>query len=437
MLAYQLKLALGSLRRNPVLSSLLVTAIALGVSISTATVTLYHIYSSDPIPGKSDRLYHVELDSWGPDAPFSSRHPERAPTHITYRDMVAIMQSDIPTYQAGGFKAGLTVIPEGEGQRPYRELVRMCFGDLFKMFDAPFAFGSGWGRDADLGPEPVIVIDSATNDRLFGGEDSVGRSLRIEDRLFTIVGVLEPWLPTPKHYDPTIGAFDAPEGIFMPFAFTPVFEAYSLGNTWGWTDDSGTTFEEYLQSELAWIQMWVQLDDEAQKEAYQSFLDAYVIEQKAQGRFQRPLNNRLLTVMEYLEERNVVPRSTTGLVVVSLLFLIVCSVNLIGIMLGKFLARAPEVSVRRALGASRRSILVQHLVESELVGLLGGLVGLALSILVIDVVNRMLGNAGDLRLDLRMIAVGVALSLLSGLIAGAYPAWRICRVAPAAHLKTR
>lgn len=437
MLVYQLRLAFKSLCRNPILSALLVAAIALGVAISTASITLYHIYSGNPIPHKSDRLFRVELDSWGPDEPFNSTYPERAPTHITYRDMVAIMESDIPTRQTGGFKAGLTVIPEGESQRPYRETVRMCFADFFPMFDVPFAHGSGWDHAADQTPEPVVVIDTATNQRLFGGGDSVGRQLRIEDRFFTVVGVLADWHPTPKHYDPSNGAFRDPEAIYMPFNFTPIFEAYSEGNTWGWDADSGTTFDEYLLSELTWIQMWVQLDDQSQKSSYQAFLDAYVMEQKKQGRFQRPLNNRLLDVMEFLAERDVVPESTRSLLVVSLLFLVVCSINLIGIMLGKFLSRAPEVSVRRALGASRRAVLTQHLVESELIGVLGGCLGLGLSVVVISVINRMLANAGSLELDLTMVGTGIVLSLVSGLIAGIYPAWRICKVAPATYLKIR
>jgi putative ABC transport system permease protein len=56
MFAYQLRLAFKSLRRNPVLSALLVAAIGLGIAVSTASVTIYYIYSGNPIPNKSDVL---------------------------------------------------------------------------------------------------------------------------------------------------------------------------------------------------------------------------------------------------------------------------------------------------------------------------------------------------------------------------------------------
>jgi len=435
MFAYQLRLAFKSLRRNPVLSTLLVAAIGLGIAVSTASVTIYHIYSSNPIPHKSDVLFHVEIDNWHPDRPFDSDHPERAPSQIAYRDAMAIMQSQIPTYQSAAFRTELMVFPDGDEQRPFREIVRMCSADFFMMFDVPFQYGDAWDDAADQAPEPVIVIDSKTNQRLFGGSNSVGRSLKIVDRYFTIVGVLAPWRPTPKHYDPTVNAFGEPEAIYMPFNFTPVFEVTNAGNTWGWSSDPIDTYEDYLQSELLWIQMWVQLDTAEQKQTYQDFLDAYVLEQKKLDRLSRPLNNRLLDVMTTLEEREVVPDSTKSQLVVSLLFLVVCSINLIGILLGKFLSRAPEIGVRRALGASRRSVFIQHLIECEVIGVLGGSLGLAFSVLILNVINRMLSNGEQLHLDLNMVGAGLLLSLVAGLIAGIYPSWRICHVAPAVYLK--
>ncbi len=117
------------------------------------------------------------------------------------------------------------------------------------------------------------------------------------------------------------------------------------------------------------------------------------------------------------------------------LFLVVSSVNLIGILLGKFLARAPEVGVRRALGASRGSVFVQHIVECEVIGLLGGAIGIGLSALVLRVINRWFDNQFAFQLDVPMVLTAVVLALVAGLIAGLYPSWRICRVAPANYLK--
>ena len=431
-----IRIALISLRRNPVLSTLLIAAIALGVAVSTAFVTIYYIYSGDPIPSKSDRLFYVQMDSWNPDRPYARSRPEMPPDQITYRDMQGIMASDIPTYQSGMFVASLTIHPPEAEQRPYRARVRLCFADFFPMFEVPFLYGGGWDRSADRVPEPVVVIDAATNDRLFGGSDSVGKTVRIEDRPFTVTGVLAPWRPSPRFYDTQTGASQVPEGIYMPFEFVRIFEVETAGNLLIWTDyDEVDGFEAFLASEAVWIQMWVQLDSAEQRQAYSDFLDAYVMEQKKLGRFGRPLNNRLLDVMGWLKDQEVVPEEATGLLILSLLFLLVCAVNLIGILLGKFLSRAPEVGVRRALGASRVSVFLQHVVECEVVGIIGGLFGLGLSALFLRLINRLLDNSGQFGLDPPMIAAGIGLSLVAGLVAGLYPAWRICRLAPAIHLK--
>ncbi len=435
MFFYQIKIAFLSLKRNPLLSALLIGAIALGIAVSTAFVTAYHIAAGNPIPAKSDRLFLVEVDSWDPNTPFRASRPDEPPYLLTYRDTTALGQSTIPTLQSALFRTSLIVHPEGEAERPYRELVRMCSGDFFPMFDVPFTYGSGWSSSADAGPEPVIVIDGETNRRLFGGENSVGRTLLIEDQPFTVTGVLAEWRPTPKFYDIFSGIYGEADAIYMPFEYFRELEVFTSGNIWSWKDGEGNTFEDRLASEMVWIQMWVELEDADQKAEYMAFLDAYVLEQKKLGRFQRPLNNRLLDVMQWLENAEVVPDDTKGMLVISLLFLAVCAVNLIGILLGKFLARAPEVGVRRALGASRAAVFFQHLVECELVGVIGGVLGIGLSILVLGQLNRMNPGTLQYQLDGYMIAAGLGLSVVAGLIAGIYPAWRICRVAPATHLK--
>jgi putative ABC transport system permease protein len=297
------------------------------------------------------------------------------------------------------------------------------------MFDVSLRYGSGWSRDSDRGPEPVIVIDADTNQRLFGGEDSVGRSVRVEDREFTVVGVLDDWRPLPKFYDTLNDPFEPPEKIFMPFHFGRVFEAFTSGNTSSWSSyDPG--YPALLQSEAIWLQMWVQLDDAGQRDAFQGWIDAYAAEQKKLGRFGRPPNNRLRGVMEWLRVQEVAPDEARVLMIISLLFLLICSVNLIGILLGKFLARAPEIGVRRALGANRRQIFAQHIVECAIIGLAGAGLGLALAPLGLRLIDRLFDEQFDFRLDTTLLGVALGLALLSALVAGTYPAWRVSTSGP-------
>jgi putative ABC transport system permease protein len=312
----------------------------------------------------------------------------------------------------------------------------MTFSDFFTMFDIPFRYGSGWDKAADAKPEQVVVIDEATNQKMFGGGNNVGKSIRLDDRDYKIAGIIGDWKPAFRFYDITQGTA-AVEGVFMPFNHTQPLQLRSFGNSDGWTD-SGNTYESFLNSETTWIEYWAQLPTLEKQQAFRDYVNNYVREQKKLGRFQRPLHTEVTSMPDLFKELGIVPTAIKSMSVVSILFLIVCSLNLVGLLLGKFLARVPEVSVRRALGASRWQVFLQHVIECELVGIVGGAIGLALSFGVLRLIAKAIpNNAIIIRLDGEMLLVAVFLSLVAGLLAGIYPSWRVCSVAPAMQLKVQ
>jgi putative ABC transport system permease protein len=435
MLTYHLQTALKSLRRNPVVSALLVGAIAIGICVSTTFITLRHLLGQDPLPGQSRNLFYVRMDNWDPGRAYVPDDPKSLPTQISYRDMRELMKSNIPTRQNGSYKTNMFVFPDPKVARPYNEEVRFVFSDFFPMFKVPFRYGSGWDKRADAKPEPVVVISKATNDKLFGGANSVGKTVRLETRDYKVVGVLEEWRPSIRFYDMTSDVVRAPENIFIPMNFAPLLEARSSGNTDGWKGYTGSAFSDFLNSDVDFVQFWVELPTPAAQAAYRDYVDAYVREQKKVGRFPRPLNNRVTSLTTLMEEFEVVPKQVKAMSIVSLLFLAVCSLNLVGLLLGKFLARVPEVSVRRALGASRLQIFWQHVVECELVGVAGGAIGLLLSLGILTVMAKLMPFGDIIRLDGEMVLTAIFLSLIAGLLAGIYPSWRVCSVPPAMQLK--
>lgn len=436
MLGYQLRMAGKSLRRTPGHTAIVAGGIALGVAVSTVFATVRHSFAKDPIPEKSDALYYVRLDSWGPDEPYPGGGP---PTQITYQDMSNLMRSDIPVRQSGMFKSFLYVFPDPKMARPQKEIVRMCFGDFFTMFQVPFRYGGPWDRKADEKAAQVVVLGKQMNDRLFGGENSVGRTLRIENREFQVVGVLDEWKPSIKFYDLTQNYVQAPEQIYIPFSLAVPMQPPIAGNDDGWKNQEVPGFAGKLVSESVWIQFWVELPSAEHVARYKAFVDAYTLEQKKLGRFARPLNNRVQTIAEWMAERQVVPKQTTAMLAVSLLFLLICALNLIGLLLGKFLARAPEIGVRRAMGARRLDVFVQHIVECEMVALAGGAIGLVLALGGLWVVNlwtkAITQRADFFQIDWKMAGFAAVAALAAGLVAGVYPALRVCRIPPATHLR--
>jgi len=146
---------------------------------------------------------------------------------------------------------------------------------------------------------------------------------------------------------------------------------------------------------------------------------------------------RLRNVMQWLDFQMVVPndvRLQTGL---AFGFLLVCLVNTVGLMLAKFLRRSGELGVRRALGASRRSLFAQLLVEAAAVGLAGGTGGLLLALLGLWLVRRQPSDYAALaHLDLPMLLATFVFAVVASLLAGLLPAWRACLIPPALQLKS-
>jgi putative ABC transport system permease protein len=434
MFAYYLQLGLRSLRRNPILTALMVVGIALGIAASMTTLTVLHLMGSNPIPWKSDKLHYVQLDNWSGDQSFYE--DGRPPDQITYRDASALMEAGKADKQSAMFKLSLPVQPENKDLKPFQSLGRVAYADFFAMFEPKFKYGGPWSHDQDASHARVIVLGKELNEKLFGGTDSVGKTLRMNAIDYNIVGVLDDWKLRSRYYDLTNGAFADPDEFFMPFTSAIDLKQRSSGNNSCWKSPGGDGWESYLDSDCVWIQMWVQLDSPARLAEYKSFVDNYVSEQKKLGRFPRPLNNRLLDVTEWMHDQKVVSRDVEVQTGLAFAFLIVCLVNTVGLLLAKFTRKSGEIGLRRALGASRREVFTQFLIESGVVGLTGGFLGLLLTGLGLVAVRALYAEYKTVaHLDWPMIAMTILLAVASAVLAGLYPTWRACRVQPAAQLK--
>jgi putative ABC transport system permease protein len=315
--------------------------------------------------------------------------------------------------------------------------------DFFPMFDVPFQYGQGWSAQDDEKHARVAVISSDLNDRLFDGRNSVGRTLRLKDSDVRIVGVLAPWRPSPLFYDvrggrfangDTAGFYGKPEDVFTPF-YTGL--EVNDGNFQQFTCWHVPEKPGHLEdAPCVWIALWAELDDAAKVSSYRTFLDNDAQQQKALGRF-KFTDTRLRTLMQWLDFNGVVPSDVKLQTWLAFAFLAICLFNTIGLLLAKFLRRSGEIGVRRALGASRRAVFAQCLVEAGLIGLLGGIGGWLLTMLGLWLVRRQSVAYADLaHLDVGMFFTTFVLAVVVSLLAGALPALRASRIAPALQLKT-
>lgn len=436
MFSYYLKLALLSCKRTWGMTLLMVLAIALGIGAAMTTVTVNYLMSANPIPQKSDQLFYVQLDNWEPNNPFFDNGDP--PDQLTYRDATYLWQAKKAPRQVIMSGMAAVVEPKHKDALPFMVTGRASSAEFFPMFDVPFLYGSGWDGAADAKKELVVVINAELNERLFGGRDSTGQTLRLAGKDFRISGVMARWDPKPKFYDITTGPFEDVEEVFVPFSLITEQFFDRSGNTNCWKPtESG--FQAFLDSECIWTQLWVELPTSADREAYQSFINAYTAEQHKFGRFARQDNNKLSDVMTWLEQRQVVSDDASMMMAMALMFLAVCLLNTVGLLLAKFLGKASEIGVRQALGASRNDLFLQHLVESGVIGLAGGVLGLLLAWLGLEAVKAMYGDwIRDLAvLDLNMVLLAIALAIGSSILAGLYPTWRACQVQPSQQLKAQ
>jgi putative ABC transport system permease protein len=280
----------------------------------------------------------------------------------------------------------------------------------------------------------VVVISHALNDRVFGGANSVGRDIRIEDKAYRVVGVLQPWAPQPRFYAVHLAQHHYGDGEDF---FLPLQTARAAGLQPDMQLSYGNRAGQDLEAEpVIWLGVWVQLASANEAVAYRNYLAAYAREQIALGRFVRD-RVALPDLMQWLQDQQVVPdqaRLQTGL---ALSFLLICIVNTVGLLLAKCLRRSQEIGVRRALGASRSAIFVQFMVEASVIGLAGGLLGLVLAQFGLWCVRHQPTDyAGLAHLDATMLLVTFVAAWLASLLAGLLPAWRACAIAPALQLKS-
>ena len=439
MFRYYFNLGLRSLRRNPMLTALMVVTLAVGVAASMATFTVLYVMSGDPIPHKSDRLFVPRLDN----APLTGYAAGDEPgDQMTYIDATNLLASGQGTHRtavygiASGIESGRADLPPFlvQGLAPTR--------DFFEMFEVPFLYGGPWSASDETAKSNMIVISRAMSEKLFGNANPVGKRMRMEGAEWQVVGVTDNWNPLPRYYrliNGNGGSFSGSEDVFIPFATAVSLEMGNNGNN----NCSGEGPTEpghagWLKSECDWIQFWFEGKNAADQARLKEFLGAYVTDQKKLGRYPRPINVRMENVMEWMKHLGVVSADAKLSTWLAFGFLLVCLVNTVGLLLAKFSARAGEIGVRRALGATKSEIFNQFLVEASVIGVVGGLIGLLLSFAGLWLISLQSETMATVaRMDWPMLALTMGLSIVASVLAGLLPTWRACQVTPALQLKTQ
>jgi len=427
MLSYNVKLALQSFKRAPSLYFLVLLTLSIGVGLLCANLALVSSMAGDPIPEKSDRLFHVSMNTWPTDKPAAE------PFHILrYREAMKISESDIPKHSAVFYASGVYARDsQSISLKRFDSSVRATTPGFFALTKAPFAYGNGFAKSSGM----EVVIGDQLNQKIFAGANSVGKTLELDGELLTITGVLKPWYLRPLFYHATEGrAFNLTDDIYAPLE-TAIDLGWSIhARTSSAVSYKGVQFTR--DRDVFYLQAWVELEGRAQQQAFQNYLDNYSQTLKDAG--EHPLNilNELRDVNAWLSELKIVDQKVLAFTLASVLFLCVCVFNASSLLLSRFHSAKFEVGLRRAIGASNKNIFNQGLTESVLLGLMAGFLSVLLSWLFLKLSITFLPDLANIAvLDPKLLLLGMLLALVTSVSSALYPLYRANRYTISAELK--
>lgn len=435
MMTYYSWLAMLSIRKTPILSLLMVLAISVGIASCLTIITIYSAISTNPLAHKNDEIAAIQLNAWGDEGGYFDNNG--VPVLLTYKDAKALYESGVADQIALHFNGGLTYSRIGADIKSGVEETRLVTRDFFSIFDVELIQGQAWSEQDDRMGERVVVINESMIGRYALGENPIGNSLIIEGVAHTVVGVVsERWNLTPAVYDPQGRPFREPPKAYIPFFQVEQMRIPIWGNVASWRNEDVSSNQAFLNSEVVWIYAWAGFHSRNNKEDFDQFLRSYVQSQKAKGRFPLYQDHYFQSPEQWLTIFNVVTKDDRLLLVMAFSFLLVCLINSTVLLLAKFAKKAPEAGVRRALGASKFSIFVQHLTESMLISILGALLGFVFSWFGLVGVRQLYHDYNAVAsISISTYLFAVLLALITGLISGLIPSFKVSRTAPALYLK--
>ncbi|GAC19255.1 ABC transporter permease [Paraglaciecola arctica] len=427
MFNYYFKLSIRNLIRNRLFFILMISTLAVGVGVFLANIAIIKSMSSDPIPYKSKNIFNVSLNIWPNDTPDAELIEI-----MRYDDAMHLLKNNIATHTMVHYQSQVyTRDIDSTNLTRHQAVVRATTPGFFPLTDAPFAFGGSWQQDR----AKQIVIGDTLNQQIFGGGNSVGKTLEIDGKPFEIVGVLKPWELKPLFYHAEDGQkFTTTDDIYAPIET-------AMDNEWVVNVRSSATERSDSVSDnrgknVFFIQTFVQLDNQQQKNAMQQYIDNYSQHRQQQGEYLRANDNRLLDVNQWLKHKEVVDERMLAFALATSLFLAVCIFNASSLLLARYHSARFETGLRRAVGARMKDVFYQGLVESVLVGvccailaLLFGWIFLQISITLFPALE----HTSDI--DAPLIIIGIGIALVTSFISMLYPLIRSCRTPLSTTLK--
>jgi predicted permease len=425
-LAADLRYGLRIVRRSPGFATVVVVSLALGIGANTAMFQLLDVVLLRSLPVRAPQeLHEVRLaPPRGRSGNFSGRRPE-----LTFAQWELLRSrqeafSGLFAWQARAFNLSVG----GEGRYAQGLFVS---GEFFDVLGVPAQAGRVLTREDDRPgcASPGVVVSHGFWQREFGGRQAIGHALTLERHRFAIIGVT-----APSFFGVEVGrSFD----VALPICAEPLIarenSALNRRHYWwlaaigrlkpGWTREQAASHLNVMSAGI----FETTVPEVYQADGIKSYQALRLTAEPAAG--------GVSGLRQEYETPLVLLLAMTGLVL-----LIACA-NLANLLLARASAREREISVRLAIGASRRRIVRQLLAESALLAAGGVLLG----VVTADWLSRLLVSSLDtgrnllfldLAIDWRVLSFTAALGVVTCLVFGLMPALRATKTAPIEAIRT-
>lgn len=409
MLPNYLKIAWKVLQRRKVFAAISLFGISFTLIVLTVAVALFdHTFSAmAPEVHIGRTLVMDRARMQGGDNTWQSPPGYRL-IHEFTRNLPGV---ELMTVQTGGTLATSFV----DGRKIESDL-KHTDGAFWQLYQFAFIEGGPY-TDADVETARLVaVINETTRQRFFEGQSAVGRYVDADGQRFQVIGVVRDvaslrtpssdiWAPLTTQK--AKGWQDEYLGNFYPaFLLAPNARA---------EDVRAELFERmktFTPPTPQWKTLTASLETRFEATGRALYPDQTAFDQTYGGFF------------------------TAVLVGAALLFMALPAINLVNLNISRIMERAPEIGVRKAFGASSRTLVVQFVVENLLLTLIGGLIGFLLAGLALRAINDSgLIPYASLALNPRIFVWGMAMAIVFGLLSGVYPAWRMSRLHPVNALR--
>ena len=411
-LAQDLRVSLRMLRKTPGFAAVVILSIALGIGLNSSVFSVLNGLLLRPLPvPEPDRLVRIYQHSFG------------NTSYRNYRDLQA-QSKTLASLAVFSWPVPVALGVPGPGGSTENEQVWgvVVSANYFDVLGVRAQIGRTFlpGEDATPGqPATVVLSDQLWRTRFRSDPDTLGRTVRINNHEFVIVGVAPPNVPQP-------------DGLFAHQFWTPVTMGAAVG--------IGNRLANRRQT---WLRMLGRLATDATVPQLQA--ETRIIAGRLEAA--EPRDARGLSFTAYRETdsrfRGMPGARQFGwfLQAVAALVLAIACANVVNLLLARALGRTRELGVRLAIGASRGRILRQLITENLVLAGLGGALGLVSAIwgarLLLRLAPPLPGPIGpDVTPDWRVLAMGTALSALIGVLLGAVVAFASARSQVNSQLKS-